>query len=81
MERGKPGSKRHVLSDADGLPLRVGLSSANTHDGQALKPMLSHFHMDTNSTQPNPARMGIDYESTAEGLALSEAGARRARSH
>ncbi|KPC62514.1 transposase [Streptomyces chattanoogensis] len=45
MDRGKPGSKMHVLSDANGLPLRVGLSAAITHDSQALKPMLSHFHM------------------------------------
>jgi transposase len=35
----------HVLSDANGLPLRVGLSAANTHESQALKPMLSRFHM------------------------------------
>lgn len=38
VDRGKPGSKMHVLSDADGLPLRVGLSAANTHDSQAMKP-------------------------------------------
>ncbi|GHD75593.1 hypothetical protein GCM10010336_51640 [Streptomyces goshikiensis] len=30
----------HVLSDAAGLPLLVGLSAANTHDSQALKPMV-----------------------------------------
>lgn len=53
MDRGKPGSKMHVLSDADGLPLRVGLSAANTHDSQALKPMLSHFHMGANPTRAN----------------------------
>ncbi len=41
MDRGKPGSKMHVLSDADGLPLRVGLSAANTHDSLALKPMIT----------------------------------------
>lgn len=45
MDRGKPGSKMHVLSDANGLPLRVGLSAANTHDSLVRKPMLSHFHM------------------------------------
>ncbi|REE58894.1 hypothetical protein BX257_1371 [Streptomyces sp. 3212.3] len=44
MDWGKPGSKMHVLSDAKGLPLRVGLSAANTHDSLALKSMLSHFH-------------------------------------
>ena len=40
MDRGKPGSKMHVLSDANGLPLLVGISAANVHDSQALKPMV-----------------------------------------
>jgi hypothetical protein len=30
----------HVLSDANGLLLLVGLSAANTHDSLALKPMI-----------------------------------------
>ncbi|MFF1373640.1 IS5 family transposase [Streptomyces virginiae] len=40
MDRGKPGSKMHVLSDANGLPLIVGVTAANTHDSLALKPMV-----------------------------------------
>ncbi|WP_327425725.1 IS5 family transposase (plasmid) [Streptomyces sp. NBC_01527] len=40
VDRGKPGSKMHVLSDANGLPLIVGLSAANVHDSLALKPMV-----------------------------------------
>lgn len=40
MDRGKPGSKMHVLSDANGLPLVVGVTAANTHDSVALKPMI-----------------------------------------
>jgi len=31
----------HVLSDANGLPLVVGVSAANTHDSQALKSMVA----------------------------------------
>jgi transposase len=31
----------HVLSDANGLPLLVGVSAANTHDSLALKPMIT----------------------------------------
>ena len=31
----------HVLSDANGLPLVVGVSAANTHDSQGLKPMIA----------------------------------------
>ncbi len=44
MDRGKPGSKIHLLSDENGLPLIVGLSTANTHDSQALKPMILGLH-------------------------------------
>src|SRR5688500_2741437 len=29
-----------VLSDANGLPLLVGISAANTHDSEGLKPMV-----------------------------------------
>ncbi|MFG2403402.1 transposase [Streptomyces brevispora] len=35
--RGKQGSKLHVLSDAQGVPLAVAVSGANMHDSLALK--------------------------------------------
>ncbi|MYQ96977.1 hypothetical protein GTY20_40215 [Streptomyces sp. SID4946] len=52
----------HVLSDANGLPLRVGLSAANTHDSLALKPMLSHFHMghESHANDSKPGRLHAD---------------------
>jgi hypothetical protein len=40
VDRGKPGSKTHVLSDVNGRPLLVGISAANLRDSQALKPMI-----------------------------------------
>jgi transposase len=40
VDRGKPGSKIHVLSDHGGLPLTVAISAANTHDSLALKPLV-----------------------------------------
>jgi len=42
-ESGRPGQARlqyHLLIDATGLPLAVGLSAANTHDSQLLEPMV-----------------------------------------
>jgi transposase len=39
-DRGKPGSKYHLLVDRDGVPLAVGLSAANTHDSMLLEPMV-----------------------------------------
>ncbi|MGW2089739.1 transposase, partial [Streptomyces sp. NPDC001880] len=38
--RGKKGSKLHVLSDAQGLPLALGVSGAHVHDSQALLPLV-----------------------------------------
>jgi hypothetical protein len=40
VDRGKPGSKIHALSDRAGLPLTVGISAANTHDSHALKSLV-----------------------------------------
>jgi transposase len=40
VDRGKPGSKIHVLSDRAGLPLAVAVSAANTNDASALKPLV-----------------------------------------
>ena len=39
-DRGKPGSKDHLLVDRGGIPLAVGLSAANTHDSLLLEPMV-----------------------------------------
>lgn len=40
VDRGKTGSKIHVLSDRRGLPLSVAVSAANTNDANALKPLV-----------------------------------------
>lgn len=39
-DRGKAGSKYHVLCDRNGLPLHVRLTGANTHDSTMLVPLL-----------------------------------------
>jgi transposase len=39
-DRGKAGSKYHILCDANGLPLHALLSAANTHDSTLFKPLL-----------------------------------------
>ena len=37
MDRGKPGSKRHVTVDRQGTPLSVVLSAANVNDSKVLE--------------------------------------------
>ena len=39
-DRGKLGSKRHVLVDAGGIPLALLLSAANVHDSRLFEPLL-----------------------------------------
>ncbi len=41
VDRGKPGSKIHVLTDGGGLPLVVGVSAANLHDSQGFVPLVT----------------------------------------
>jgi transposase len=40
VDRGKAGSKYHLLIDAGGIPLAVGLSAANTHDSLLLEQLV-----------------------------------------
>jgi putative transposase len=39
-DRGKSGTKRHVLTDQLGIPLSVVITSANTHDMKSAKDTL-----------------------------------------
>ncbi len=39
-DRGKAGSKRHVLTDANGIPLALKLTGANVHDSRMLEPLV-----------------------------------------
>ncbi|WP_405966034.1 IS5 family transposase [Streptomyces sp. NBC_00723] len=40
VDRGKKGSKIHLITERTGLPLSIGISAANTHDSQALEPLV-----------------------------------------
>lgn len=39
-DRGKLGSKIHLVTDRNGLPLSLGISGANLHDSQGLEPRI-----------------------------------------
>ncbi|MFE2930715.1 IS5 family transposase [Streptomyces sp. NPDC059278] len=40
-DRGKNGSKIHLITDRSGLPVAVAISAAHTHDSLALKPLIA----------------------------------------
>ncbi len=39
-DRGRPGSKRHVLTDAKGIPLAIQLTAANVHDSRVFEDLI-----------------------------------------
>ncbi len=40
-DRGKGGTKRHILTDTNGLPISLLVSGANVHDQTRAEPLLS----------------------------------------
>jgi transposase len=40
VDRGKNGSKIHLITERTGLPLSVAVSAANTHDSLAVEPLV-----------------------------------------
>ncbi len=39
-DRGRPGSKRHLITDANGVPLAVQLTAANVHDSRVFENLI-----------------------------------------
>jgi transposase len=39
-DRGKPGSKRHLLVDRNGIPLAIWLTAANVNDGAVFEDLI-----------------------------------------
>jgi transposase len=40
IDRGKPGSKHHLLTDRNGVPLAVVLTAANVHDSKVFEELV-----------------------------------------
>jgi transposase len=69
VDRGKAGSKLHVLTDATGLPLAVAVSAANVNDSAALAPLVRAVPAIRSQRGPRrrrPAKLHADkaYDST-----------------
>ncbi|MGC5411273.1 IS5 family transposase, partial [Streptomyces sp. DT225] len=69
VDRGKKGSKIHLITERTGLPLSIGISAANTHDSQGLEPLVRGIPPIRSRRGPRrrrPARLhadkGYDYD-------------------
>lgn len=68
-DRGKLGSKIHLITGRNGLPLSLGISGANVHDSQGLQPLVRGIPPICSRRGPRrrrPARLhagkGYDYD-------------------
>ncbi|GAA0979320.1 IS5 family transposase [Nocardiopsis tropica] len=78
-DRGKPGSKLHLLCDNQGLPLTCAVSAANVNDIEALKPLVRGIPAVRSRRGPRrrrPAKLHGDkaYHSRAQRRWLRERG-------
>ncbi|PBC93795.1 DDE family transposase [Streptomyces sp. Ag82_O1-15] len=69
VDRGKKGSKIHLITERIGLPVSIGISAANTHDSQGLEPLVRGVPPIRSRRGPRrrrPAKLhgdkGYDYE-------------------
>lgn len=77
MDRGKYGSKIHLITERSGLPVSVGIPGANLHDRRALIPLVRGVPPIRSSRGPRrrrPAELhadkGYDYNHLCRWLAL-----------
>ncbi|MEV5283541.1 IS5 family transposase [Streptomyces sp. NPDC006703] len=68
-DRGKAGSKIHLIVDRNGLPISIGISAANDHDSLALIPLMRGIppiHSRFGPRRRRPAKLhgdkGYDYD-------------------
>ena len=58
-DRGKLGTKRHILTDQDGIPLSVVITAANTHDMKAAISVLDNIEVKRPSSKINKKKQNL----------------------
>ena len=73
-DRGKLGTKRHVLTDGQGIPLSVVITAANTHDMKAAISVLDYIVVKRPSSKINKEKQnlcldkGYDFQEIKDGV-------------
>ena len=57
-DRGKAGTKRHIITDAQGIPLAIRLTGANVHDSMVLEEVVDAVPPIRQSWGPRRRRPG-----------------------
>src|SRR5262249_22568619 len=64
-DRGKPGTKRHLCPEANGLPVAVVLSGAHRHDMKKLAELLDAMVVEPTPTEPPHLALDRGYDDDA----------------
>lgn len=82
-DKGKKGTKRHLVSDHNGIPLTVTLSAANVHDSMVFEELLDSIepikHSGKGRPRKRPAKLHADkaYDDKKCAQALRKRGIKR----
>jgi transposase len=86
VDRGKPGSKVHAISDRNGLPLHADISAANVNDHKVLEDVVdgvTPVRQPVGRPRKRPAKLhgdkGYDYRACRQALTRRGIKARIAR--
>ncbi len=73
--RGKLGTKRHILTDAKGIPLSVVTSSASTHDVKLVTDVVDNTIIKRSSSSPSssPTKRNLSGKRKPQHLCLDKA--------
>ncbi len=63
VDRSKLGTKRHILTDNEGIPISIVISSVSTHDIKAVTNVIDHSisHRPSGSSFTNKNKDGLYY--------------------
>jgi len=59
-DRGKCGTKRHILTSGQGLPLSVTVTGANVHDVRELEALLQGIQLEAPAYRRAPSHLCLD---------------------
>jgi transposase len=71
-DRGKLGTKRHILTDQNGIPLSVVITAANTHDMKAAISVLDNIVVNIPSSKINKEKQNLCLDKRYDFLEIND---------
>ena len=72
-DRSKLGTKRHILTDAKGIPLSVAMSSASTHDIKLVTDVMDNVIIERSLSSSSTTKRNLSRKRKLQHLCLDKA--------